>query len=169
MVEVSVGVSCAIGSDKQISPVELGCVCRQELYLYRELSQTARYTNIAVSFIRSEALQCRTRTGETAASGLLLLVCLYSLFVISRRFTLGEVDSVHRTGWETVTEATAEIVTHELSLAVYDSDRTLMASLRTQTAAVAFFFVYLNYFPYHSRTSLTFCIHYSIIKRKSML
>ena len=146
MVEVPVGVSCAIGSDKQISTVEIRCICGQELYLYRELSQTAWNTNIAVIFFWRKALQCRTRTSETAASGLFLLVCLYRLFVISRRFTLGEVDSVHRTGRETVTEAVAEIVTHELSLAVHNSDRSLMASLSTQTAAVAFFFVYFNYF-----------------------
>ena len=50
MVEVSVGVSCAIGSDKQISTVEVGGISRQEIYLYGELSQKLSRMSFALPF-----------------------------------------------------------------------------------------------------------------------
>ena len=83
-------------------------------------------------------------------------ILLHSLFVIGCRFTLYKVDGVHRTGRKTIPESVTEIVTHELCLTVNDSDSPLMTSLCSKTAAVAFFFVYLNNFAYHKSYLLDF-------------
>jgi hypothetical protein len=81
---------------------------------------------------------------------------LHSLFVICRRLALHKADSTGWTGRETVAKPVAIVLPKELSLAVHHSDSSLVAGLGAQTAAVALFLIYLNYFSDHKYTLSAF-------------
>ena len=87
-------------------------------------------------------------------SGLFLLVFQHSLLVISGGFALGKGDGTGGASGQAVAKAVAVVVPHQLSLAVHKADGTLMAGGDAGTAAVAFFFVYMNDFADHGKILL---------------
>ena len=87
-------------------------------------------------------------------SGLFLLVFQHSLLVISGGFALGKGDGTGGASGQAVAKAVAVVVPHELCLAVHQTDGTLVAGGDAGTAAVAFFFVYMNDFADHGKILL---------------
>ena len=90
--------------------------------------------------------------------GLRLLFALAGLngrLVIRRRFALDKMDGIHRAGGQAVAEAVAIIVTQELCLTVYNTDRSLVTRCRARTAAVALFFVNVDDLTDHNIPSLS--------------
>ena len=87
-------------------------------------------------------------------SGLFLLVFQHSLLVISGGFALGKGDGTGGASGQAVAKAVAVVVPHQLGLAVHKADGTLVAGGDAGTAAVAFFFVYMNDFTDHGKVLL---------------
>ena len=87
-------------------------------------------------------------------SGLFLLVFQHSLLVISGGFSLGKGDGTGGASGQAVAKAVAVVVPHQLGLAVHKADGTLVAGGDAGTAAVAFFFVYMNDFADHGKILL---------------
>ena len=84
-----------------------------------------------------------------------LFVFFHCLFVIGGSFSLNKGYGVRWAGWKTISKAVAIIVTQELCLTVYNTDRSLVTRCRARTAAVAFFFVNVDDFADHNIPSLS--------------
>ena len=80
---------------------------------------------------------------------------LHGRSIIGSRLSLNKVDGIHRAGRQAVAEAVAIIVTQELCLTVYNTDRPLVTRCRARTAAVALFFVNVDDFADHNIPSLS--------------
>ena len=84
----------------------------------------------------------------------LLFVFLHRCLVVSGSFPFLKGDSTGRAARQAVAKAIAEILPHQLCLAVDDINGTFMAGGCTKSAAVAFFFVNMDDFPNHIYTLL---------------
>ena len=81
-----------------------------------------------------------------------------------RRFTLDEFYCFHWAIRQAIAETVAVVVAHKLCLAVYKLYRTLVAGLYAGCAAVALFFVYLDYSSYHAKPSVLIVCDNNIIQ-----
>jgi hypothetical protein len=73
----------------------------------------------------------------------------YRIFIKSLRFTLDDANGVPRTFAKTGTETIAKVIGSEHRLAVYDFDCPFGTGRNTKPAAVTFFLVYFDDFPFH--------------------
>ena len=78
---------------------------------------------------------------------------LDGLLVIGGSLPLLERDSPGGAGGQTVPQPVAVIVPQEPGLAVHHADSSLVAGGGAQAAAVAFFLVDVDDFPFHNRVS----------------
>ena len=85
---------------------------------------------------------------------LFLFVLLHRCLVVSGSFPLLKGDRAGGTARQAVAKAIAEILPHQLCLAVDDVDSSLVAGGCAQPAAVAFFFVNMDDLPNHIYTLL---------------
>ena len=83
-----------------------------------------------------------------------LLIFHDGLLVIGRRLPLDKGDGPGGAVGQAVAKAVAVVVPHQLGLAVHKADGTLVAGGDAGTAAVAFFFVYMNDFADHGKILL---------------
>ena len=89
----------------------------------------------------------------------------YGLFTVVSRLAFYYLYSVSRTCRKAVTQSVTVIVAKELRLAVNHANRALMASRRTRSASVAFFFIYLNDPSDHKKIPPHFvCISDSVLQ-----
>jgi hypothetical protein len=80
----------------------------------------------------------------------LLKALIYCSFIEGFRFPFDYLYRTCRALGKAVAEAVAVRIGYQPGLAVFQHQGSLMACVYTEPAAVAFFFVYLNYFPYHN-------------------
>jgi len=85
---------------------------------------------------------------------LLLFVFLHRRLVVGRGFPLFKGNGSGGTARQAVAKAIAEILSHQLCLAVDDINGSLVAGGCAQAAAVAFFFVNMDDLPNHIYTLL---------------
>ena len=98
-----------------------------------------------------------------------ILSILHCCLVVGGGFSLLKGDRAGGTAWQAVTKAIAEILPHQLCLAVDDVDGSLVAGGCAQPAAVAFFFVNMDDLPNHIYTLLLWVFlhlqpYYSILR-----
>ena len=129
--EISVGVSGAVGGDQQVCPVKVRGVGGQQLDLHREIPQAGAL----------DALAYRAGTGAGGRSFLCLLRRQNRSLIVGGGFPLLKGDGVHGAGGQTVAQSVAVVLPQQLRLAADDADGTLVAGIGAQTAAVALFFV----------------------------
>ena len=98
-----------------------------------------------------------TTSRATALHGgiLLFLVFQNRLLVIRSRLPLHERDRSRRTCRQTVSQAITVVISQEARLALHHADGALVTGFRASAAAVAFLFIYLNYFSNHPRSILS--------------
>ena len=88
--------------------------------------------------------------------GLLSLILLYCCLVIGGGFPLLKADGPCGALGQAVAKAVAEVLPHQPGLAIHHVDGALMAGLGAKTAAIAFFFVYMNDLSNHADNLLAF-------------
>ena len=86
------------------------------------------------------------------------LFLLYRLIIISRRLSFFKSDRTCRAVRQAVAKAIAEVLSHQLCLAVNNIYRPFVASLCAQSAAIAFLLIYMDYLPYHHSILLIACL-----------
>lgn len=167
LVDIGVGIGGAVGGDQQLGTVKVGRVHRHQLDLARPLCQLGLHGHCGCGrcglltvklFHHAARAAMERRCGGLClllgGSGLFLLVFQHSLLVISGGFALGKGDSTGGASGQAVAKAVAVVVPHQLGLAVHKADGTLVAGGDAGTAAVAFFFVYMNDFADHGKILL---------------
>jgi hypothetical protein len=75
---------------------------------------------------------------------------VYCSFIEGFSFPFDYLYRTCRAFGKAVAEAVAVRVGYQPGLAVFQHQGAFMACVYAETAAIAFFFVYLNYFPYHT-------------------
>ena len=163
LMDVRVGVGGAVGGDKQLGTVKIGCIHRHELDLAGPLGQLrglgggrscSRCGLLAVKLAHGAARAAVEDGLFGSGSSLFLFVFQHSLLIVGSGLPLLEGDGTGGAAGQAVAEAVAVVVAHKLGLSVHEADGTLMAGSDTGTTAIAFFFVYMNDFTYHIHTLL---------------
>ena len=163
LMDVGVGVGGAVGGDKQLGTIKIGCIHRHELDLAGPLGQLrglgggrscSRCGLLAVKLAHGAARAAVEDGLFGSGSSLFLFVFQHSLLIVGSGLPLLEGDGTGGAAGQAVAEAVAVVVAHELGLSVHEADGTLMAGSDTGTTAIAFFFVYMNDFTDHIHTLL---------------
>jgi len=180
LVEVRIGIRGAGGGDQQLRALKIRGVHRRQLDLHRPLGQPGDGLGGGLAGGRLLPAVNRPGLGAGTAAGHCTLalrvnlgVSLFLLVGFDRRavvlggLALGEGDGVRRTGRQAVAQSVAVVVAEQLGLAVHHADGPFVAGRGTGAAAVTFFFVYMDNFPFHGRFLLLFqmasCFHASMI------
>ena len=174
--KIRVCVGSTVCRNQKLCLVEVWCVDGGQLDLHRPISEPGdlphRRSGNTASVLR---LLQHTHPGAGAAALMqvlhlflqffFLLAFLHGRFIICRCLPLFKGDGSCGAARQTITKTVAEILPHQLCLAVNDVNRALMARSCAQTAAVALVLVNMNDFADHIFTSrfASFCFCNTII------
>ena len=153
VMEITVGVGGAVGSDQQICAIEIGGTQRHQLDLHREVGQFTGDIHIRRRSGMGNALA--GRTGATAGKRrfLCFLRSQHSGFVVGGCLPLFKGNSIHGASRQAIAQTVAVVLPEQLCLASYNANGTLVAGIGAQTAAVALFFIDGNDSSDHGNTS----------------
>ena len=161
--KICISICGTVCRDEQFCPVKIRCLQRCQFDLDRPVTQLGFHcrTTLCHNFCVLRPVHLTHSASWASSMGnlhtfplhlflLFQLLCLfYCRLIIGRRLPLFKSDGSRRTSRQAVTEAIAEMLSHQLCLAVNNIYRTLVTCGRTNTTTIAFFFINMNDFSNH--------------------
>ena len=160
LMEISIGISRAVRGNKEIRVVIVRCLLRYQFDLNRPLGKKSGTAGGLLRGLRCLAALngfchgSRASAGESwlfgcGFSGFFCLGSFDGCLIVSRRFPFFKRNGIGRARRQAVPETVAVMFVNQFCLAIYHFDRTLVAGPGTKAAAVAEFFIDLDYFSKH--------------------
>ena len=148
--EIAVSICGTISRNEELRTVKVRGFDGCQFDLHRPLTQSGRHRNRSCFFFSFcchfflHFQQFALAAGASAGCfAFFRHICLYSPFVISRRFPFHKCDSTCGTYRQAIPQTVTVVISEQCGFAVYHTNGAFVAGLRTQTTAVTFFFINL--------------------------
>lgn len=156
--EISVGICGTVCRNENVSILKVRRSHAGKLDLHRPLGKLAGTDCPGCRLSVLHLLGTHSRASGERLCFRQFLRTLNGCLVICRRLSLFKRNRIHGTRRQAIAQPVTEMLPHQNCLAVNDVDCTLVASLCTGTAAVAFVPVNVDDFSYHMDSSLYYTI-----------